>query len=315
LHHADGIVFAISDIGRLSDGKVGGFGFVNNNSLGIRFDTYSNIYEPASDFSQIILNGYGYDTFSPHHTHANLENGAWHTVSTNWDASSQTLSYSLDGTFVGSKQYDVTTNLLGGATVGSFGFQGMNGHPYDYQKVQVLPSEADHFSVDVGSGAGTLVATLGSDSTAGSVSYQIVDDEGDAVTDALFEIVSGQLKVESGVTISNSGGDTHDNYVKATDASGSFVIEQLDIGIRRVGVRLVASVDGPELQATADADLFVFGPGFGEIEVTDFEASGSSLDIVRFNHTVFDDWTDIVAAATQVGDDVEIVASINDTIT
>lgn len=300
---ADGIGFALSS-------TTGSYA----SSLSIIFDTYVNAGQPSSDFSQFGVNGTSSTAFDPFNSHANLEDNAWHDVEIRWNATTKTLSYWLDGVEVDSKIYDVQANVLGGGSWGTFGFDAWTGGAYNDQRVQIvsISTEVDRFVADVGSSGGKLIGALAG-AGSGAVSYQIVDAGGNAVTDTMFEIVNGdEIRVKAGVTLGTSGGDTHDIYVKGTDAKGSSLIVSVGIDIRTVGQTFTATTG--TFAGTAGSDTFVFDPGFGATVIDDFVADGVSHDVVRFAHTIFEDFADVLAAASQTGDDVTIVASGTDTV-
>lgn len=304
-----------------NNGGADGISFVLSNttgsyasSLSISFDTYVNTGQPSSDFSQFILNGTSSTSFDYFNNHANLEDNAWHNVEIRWNAATKTLSYSLDGVEVDSKIYDIPTNILAGGEWASFGFEAWTGGSYNDQRVQIvsISTEAERFVADVGAVGGKLVGALAAVGS-GTVTYQIVDSAGNPVTDALFEIVNGdEIRVKAGVTLDTSGGDTHDIYVKGTDARGSSLIVSVGIDIRTVGQTFTETTG--TLTGTAGSDTFVFNPGFGATVIDDFGADGVSHDVVSFAHTIFEDWADVLAAASQTGDDVTIVASGSDSV-
>jgi hypothetical protein len=62
-------------------------------------------------------------------------------------------------------------------------------------------------------------------------------------------------------------------------------------------------------------DTFVFAPNFGQDVIKDFAARGWSHDVVQFSKSVFDNFADVLAHATQSGHDVVIAAGTGDTLT
>ncbi|MCA1522853.1 hypothetical protein I6F14_33510, partial [Bradyrhizobium sp. IC3069] len=70
------------------------------------------------------------------------------------------------------------------------------------------------------------------------------------------------------------------------------------------------------LTGGAGGDIFVVGVGDGSDTVTDFTAgSGADHDMVRFDRTMFADFTSVIAAASQVGSDVVISLGNGDSLT
>ncbi|MVA35473.1 beta strand repeat-containing protein [Agrobacterium vitis] len=62
-------------------------------------------------------------------------------------------------------------------------------------------------------------------------------------------------------------------------------------------------------------DNFIFHAGFGQDVISGYQASGSSADMIAFDHTTFSDWTDLLSNAQQSGQDVIITSHANDTLT
>ncbi|MBN9040908.1 MAG: hypothetical protein J0H38_06430 [Rhizobiales bacterium] len=62
-------------------------------------------------------------------------------------------------------------------------------------------------------------------------------------------------------------------------------------------------------------DTFVFAPNFGNDVINDFRASGWGHDVVQFSKSIFDNFADVLAHATQSGQDVVISAGHHDSLT
>ena len=62
-------------------------------------------------------------------------------------------------------------------------------------------------------------------------------------------------------------------------------------------------------------DTFVFGPAFGKDVITDFIAGQGTVDKIEFDHTLFANSSEVIAASAQVGADVVITFDANDSIT
>lgn len=79
----------------------------------------------------------------------NLENSAWHPVVINWNATTKTISYTVDGTNAGTYTGDLVTNYFAGANKVYFGFTASTGALTNEQKIRInsfcsdLPLELD----------------------------------------------------------------------------------------------------------------------------------------------------------------------------
>jgi beta-glucanase (GH16 family) len=78
----------------------------------------------------------------------------------------------------------------------------------------------------------------------------------------------------------------------------------------------LTSTDGNDLfKGYGGHDTFVFAPNFGQDVIKDFAARGWSHDVVQFSKSVFDNFADVLAHATQSGHDVVIAAGTGDSLT
>ena len=87
---------------------------------------------------------------SPQTTLGNLEDGNWHTSQVTWDASTQTLSYWIDGELGGTLTGDLAQLYFGGSELVHFGFTGSTGTSANVQLVQVTGLEANLLCVECG---------------------------------------------------------------------------------------------------------------------------------------------------------------------
>jgi hypothetical protein len=62
-------------------------------------------------------------------------------------------------------------------------------------------------------------------------------------------------------------------------------------------------------------DTFVFASDFGKDVINDFRATGRGHDVVQFNKSVFDSFADVLAHATQSGQNVVIADGTGDSLT
>jgi Ca2+-binding RTX toxin-like protein len=70
------------------------------------------------------------------------------------------------------------------------------------------------------------------------------------------------------------------------------------------------------LTGSDGADMFVYSArGFGKDVIIDFTATGAAQDTLRIAPSLFADWRTLLSATKQVGSDLVITASANDTIT
>lgn len=61
-------------------------------------------------------------------------------------------------------------------------------------------------------------------------------------------------------------------------------------------------------------DTFVFHAGFGSDTITDFSAGPLPSDVIQFDHTMFADFSAVLAATTDLGSDLQITHSATETI-
>ena len=66
----------------------------------------------------------------------NIENGAWHPVVVTWNATTQTLSYTIDGAAEGTLPSNIATQFLGGSNFAYFGFGAGTGGLSNTQSVR-----------------------------------------------------------------------------------------------------------------------------------------------------------------------------------
>lgn len=64
-----------------------------------------------------------------------------------------------------------------------------------------------------------------------------------------------------------------------------------------------------------DSDTFIFGAGFGKDTITDFLAGLGVKDVVQFDQSLFADFNAVLAAAVQVGANVEIHVDADNVLT
>ena len=144
---ADGLAFVLQNdpLGENALGGIGGsYGAIGiKNGLGIAFDTWQNAFfgDMAGDHTDF------FNTDVPMATsrigdqfsigNGNVEDGQWHNVLVNWNATDQTLSYWFDGKLASSLNEDIATDYLGGSPYAYLGFTGGTGGAHNLQQVHL----------------------------------------------------------------------------------------------------------------------------------------------------------------------------------
>lgn len=78
---------------------------------------------------------------------------------------------------------------------------------------------------------------------------------------------------------------------------------------------LNGGIGNDQLTGGANADTFVFLASFGTDIILDFKDTAADNDLIQFSTSVFSSMSSVLAASTQVGNDVVISASPTDTLT
>ncbi|MFN9411709.1 MAG: BspA family leucine-rich repeat surface protein, partial [Pirellula sp.] len=238
---ADGMSFAFQKQAATAiGGGANGFG-VNGitSAFGIGFDTYYNgtNNEINSDFTQFFKQGATANqgtTFDTANAHDNIEDGLWHDVVIVWNASTKTLSYSLDGVAIDSKTYDVVATDWGGNANGYFGFGAGTGGATNQQQVEIISVQTgSSTSIAENSTSGTVVclATAVDPDRTGTVTYSLTDNAG-----GRFAINSstGQITVADGSLLNFEAATSHSITVRVTDQGGLTYDETMNISLTNV---------------------------------------------------------------------------------
>ncbi len=185
---ADGMTFSLQNQSATQAGAgAGGLGASGiSSAFGIAFDTHFNNFsnEINSDFSQFFRQGATMNqgtAFDTANAHDNLEDGQWRDVIISWNATSKTLSYSMDGMAIDSKVYDVVATDWGGNANGWFGFTAGTGGLSNQQQVEIVSVQTGGISsIAENSAAGTVVgvATAVDPDRTGTVTYSLTDNAG-----------------------------------------------------------------------------------------------------------------------------------------
>ena len=143
---ADGLAFVLHNDARGADAigfagsAYGALGIANG--IAIAFDTYYNADNPtdiANDNTFFLNTGSGAE-LSARTDLGNIEDGAWHRVTVNWDGTA--LTYSMGGVVVASLDAAEVNGLLGGSQFAYFGFSGGTGGAYALHKARVVTLDA-----------------------------------------------------------------------------------------------------------------------------------------------------------------------------
>ncbi|MGE0743915.1 MAG: Ig-like domain-containing protein [Rhodospirillales bacterium] len=228
---ADGIAFVVHNdpLGYNVVGVDGsGLGtMLIKNGIGIEFDTYNNLpIDWVSGVADIAADHTGFfDTDSKTGTTpvalANLEDNQWHSVVVSWDASAQTLSYTLDGVSMGSLTTDLVTTFLGGSSFAYFGVGGGTGGLANLQMVKLTSIAATYENETPGNGAPVAIADSASTATNTPVSINVLANDSDPNLDPL-SIISVANPAHGTATINDNGTPANgaDDFIVYTPASG-----------------------------------------------------------------------------------------------
>jgi hypothetical protein len=109
---------------------------------------------------------------------------------------------------------------------------------------------------------------------------------------------------------SSAVSDTVHTYTaKQIDSTGQVVGTSGSAILGSSGSNTLKGTSGDDLfRGNGGQDTFAFAANFGNDVITDFGAGRRSPDVVQFSRTVFDDFADVMAHASQQGQDVVIDA-------
>jgi hypothetical protein len=131
-------------IGRAGGGLgVGGIA----DGLAIEFDTYANVVSNPQPNADIVADHTSFiGTDRAFGTVAvalpNVEDGSWHAVVVSWNATAQTLSYTVDNRSAGSLTADLVSEFFGGSQFVHFGFGAATGGLSNTQSVRNVSTNA-----------------------------------------------------------------------------------------------------------------------------------------------------------------------------
>ncbi|WP_374653555.1 hypothetical protein [Dongia sp.] len=171
-------------------------------------------------------------------------------------------------------------------------------------------------------GNDTLVGKDGDDYLDGSTGDdQLQGDQGDDDLrgGAGNDTISGGTGDDS--IRAGAGNDTVDGGANSDDIRGEAGNDVLNGGAGDDNLRGDAGADrldggqgDDDLTGGAGGDVFVFKPGFGQDTIHDFKTCGSSADEIEFDHTLFADFSAVLAASEQDGDDIVITLDADNSI-
>jgi len=108
------------------------------NGIALEIDTYQNTNQgdPIEDHGCIWETADIATRLTTPISLNNMEDGAWHTVAVSWNASSNTIMYSVDGIIAGQYTDDLITDFFGGSSAVYFGFSAATGGATNVQSVR-----------------------------------------------------------------------------------------------------------------------------------------------------------------------------------
>lgn len=111
--------------------------------------------------------------------------------------------------------------------------------------------------------------------------------------------------------------DTVHNFTtKVVDSSGHSSMAAGSAILGTNGGDMLKGTSGNDLfSGNGGRDTFVFAPNFGKDVIKDFQEAGRSHDVVQFSKSVFDSFADVLAHASQSGQDVVINAGSGHSLT
>jgi hypothetical protein len=220
---------------------------------------------------------------APQTTVGNLQDNNWHGVEITWDASTQTLSYLVDGV-VNTLTGDIVQQYLGGSDLVSFGFTGSTGKVGNLQMIKVTTLDADLFSNHDDAHAASLSTPIAggpeNDNLTGGTGH-------DALVGGLgADVLTGGAGRDHFVYhIATEGGDTIKDFAIADDF--------LDISASGFGGGLVAGqslvagtsfISGSNPTATAGSGTFLFNTDTHDLAWdADGSGSGEAVQIAHFD--------------------------------
>ena len=131
-------------------------------------------------------------------------------------------------------------------------------------------------SVAEDSAEGTVVSVLSAadNDTDDTHSFEIVDEAGNVISDANFEVVENEIRVKAGADLDFENQDSFELKIRATDSSGSEKIETVSIEITNVNEGQVTQ--GESFDVAEDGQVT------GNLLINDVDIDGDELTIESF---------------------------------
>jgi Ca2+-binding RTX toxin-like protein len=271
---------------------------------------------------------------------ANLTAGQ-HTFAVEWTP--YTLTFFVDGAEVGqmatpsdmnTAMYMIANLAIGGSWAGNAAPDATASVTLDSITAYQLPEYtlANYTLLASGAPTNTLTGTAGADTLTGTSGNDLISGAGGADTisggagDDTYIVADPNAKV---VEAAGGGIDTIKSYVTyqlpnyvenltlagpdAINATGNW---QSNIITGNDAANVITGGLGNDiLTGGGGADTFVFNAGDGSDIITDFSpGSGAGHDVIQLNGFAFTSFSDIQAAMTQVGNDVYLALTSQDTL-
>jgi len=135
-------------------------------------------------------------------------------------------------------------------------------------------------------------------------------------TNAIGTVTAGADGIWSYATSWGVSDRVHTFSAKEMDSSGHVVASSGKAVLGSTGSNKLNSTTADDLFiGNGNSDTFVFASNFGNDVIKDFRASDWGHDTVQFGKSVFDSFADVLAHATQSGQDVVISAGASDSLT
>jgi hypothetical protein len=154
------------------------------------------------------------------------------------------------------------------------------------------------------------IVTIKGTADAGS---QIKISDGTKVVATEHAAANGTWSFTSSTPVSNT---VHTYTAQELDSTGHVVTSSGSAILGSTGSDTLKSAAGNDVfVGHGQADTFVFAPNFGKDAINDFRAGGTGHDVVQFSKSVFDNFADVLAHATQSGHNVVIADTAGDSLT
>ena len=230
---------------------------------------------------------------SPETTLGNVQDNNWHTSQVTWDASTQTLSYWIDGQLGGTLTGDLAQQYFGGSDLVHFGFTGSSGKAANGELVHVSEIDGTLLCADCSTDTGHShdALAVGEPITGGPGNDTLLGGPGD-------DTLVGGLGADT-----LTGGAGHDHFAYQSAAEGGDTIkdfavaeDSLNFSASGFGGGLVAGqklVEGTNFvadanpTATSETGTFLFNTDTHDL-VWDFDGSGAgaAVQIAHFDAAI-----------------------------